>query len=157
MMSVEIIVGGFAGLVAVVMLYFVYLVKKAEETRGFRVGMQQQDDANLQPETAISKIPASLTEIEGIGPKRAERLKQAGVSTIQDLANCNFTELSEKAGVSEKRARKWIEEAKGTVSVYQKSTDQYVPSASKNILRQVLDFLRQTLQSLWELISSLRS
>lgn len=123
-MSVEIIAGGFAGFVAVVMLYFVYLVKKAEERRGLRVGMQQQDDVNLQPETAISEMPVSLTEIEGIGPKRAERLRQAGVGSIQDLANCNFTELSEKAGVSEKRARKWIEEAKETVNAYQKSTDQ---------------------------------
>ena len=61
-----------------------------------------------------SAIPArtELTSIEGIGAKSAEKLKAHGVNSIQDLANSDPKELSEKLQTSEKRASKWIDEAK---------------------------------------------
>jgi len=63
-------------------------------------------------ESAIPTHPTELTSIEGIGVKRAEELKSCGVNSIQDLANFDPKELSEKLHVSEKRVSKWIDEAK---------------------------------------------
>jgi len=61
------------------------------------------------------KSPKELTEIGGIGAKRAEKLKSCGVRSVQDLANFDLKELSEKLQVSEKVVSKWIDEAKNTL------------------------------------------
>ena len=63
-------------------------------------------------ESAIPIQPTELTSIEGIGVNRAEKLKSCGVNSVQDLANFDPKELSEKLQVSEKRVSKWIDEAK---------------------------------------------
>jgi len=63
-------------------------------------------------ESAIPIQPTELTSIEGIGVNRAEKLKSCGVNSVQDLANFDPQELSEKLQVSEKRVSKWIDEAK---------------------------------------------
>ena len=63
-------------------------------------------------EPAIPMHPIELTSIEGIGVKRAEKLRSCGVSSVQDLANFDSRELSDKLQVSEKRVSKWIDEAK---------------------------------------------
>lgn len=59
-----------------------------------------------------SKILTELTEIKGIGSKRAEQLKAAGISTVWDLATSSAKDLSEKTGVSEKTVSKWIKQAR---------------------------------------------
>ncbi len=63
-------------------------------------------------EPAIPIHPIKLTSIKGIGIKRAEKLRSCGVSSVQDLANFDSRELSDKLQVSEKRVSKWIDEAK---------------------------------------------
>ena len=63
-------------------------------------------------ESAIPIQPTELTSIEGIGANRAEKLKSCGVNSVQDLANFDPKELSEKLQISEKRVSKWIDEAK---------------------------------------------
>ncbi|MFQ5999666.1 MAG: helix-hairpin-helix domain-containing protein [Candidatus Bathyarchaeia archaeon] len=63
-------------------------------------------------ESAISIHPLELTSIEGIGVKRTEKLKSCGVNSVQDLANFDPKELSEKLQISEKIVSKWIDEAK---------------------------------------------
>jgi DNA-binding protein len=63
-------------------------------------------------ESVASTPPTELTSIEGIGAKSAETLKSCGVSSVQDLANFDPKELSEKLQISEKRVSKWIDEAK---------------------------------------------
>jgi DNA-binding protein len=63
-------------------------------------------------ESAIPIQPTELTSIEGIGASRAEKLKSCGVNSVQDLANFDSKELSEKLQISEKRVSKWIDEAK---------------------------------------------
>ena len=60
--------------------------------------------------------PTELTSIEGIGGKSAEKLKSCGVNSVQDLANFDPKELSEKLQISEKRVSKWIDEAKKSSS-----------------------------------------
>jgi Zn ribbon nucleic-acid-binding protein len=53
-----------------------------------------------------------LTEIKGIGRKRAEVLGRAGVKSISKLANSSVFVLSSKTGISEKFLFRWIKQAK---------------------------------------------
>jgi len=57
------------------------------------------------------KPPMALTEIKGIGPKRAEELKAAGVKTVADLAKRSAKNLSEKTGIPLKNISEWIVQA----------------------------------------------
>ena len=54
---------------------------------------------------------SNLTEIEGIGPKRALDLELAGVKTISDLAKRSPKHLAKKTGISITQISKWIIEA----------------------------------------------
>jgi len=69
-------------------------------------------EGSEKTESVIPIHPPELTSIEGIGVRRAEKLKSCGVNSVQDLANFDPKELSEKLQVSEKRVSKWIDEAK---------------------------------------------
>jgi len=64
-------------------------------------------------EKTESAVPArtELTSIGGIGDKRVEKLKSHGVNSVQELANSDPRELSEKLQISEKRVSRWIDEA----------------------------------------------
>jgi hypothetical protein len=53
-----------------------------------------------------------LTEIKGIGPRKAEELKAVGVNAVSDLAKASAKGLSQKTGISEKIISRWIVEAK---------------------------------------------
>ena len=73
---------------------------------------KEAGEESEKTQSAIPIQPTELTRIEGIGPSRAEKLKSCGVNSVQDLANFDPKELSEKLQVSEKRVSKWIDEAK---------------------------------------------
>ena len=66
-------------------------------------------------ESVIPIHPTELTSIEGIGVKRAEKLKSCGVRSVQDLTSFDPKELSEKLKVSEKVVSKWVNEAKNAL------------------------------------------
>jgi DNA-binding protein len=68
-------------------------------------------EGNTKTES-VSIQPEELTSIEGIGSKRAEKLKSHGIHSVQDLANFDPKALSEKLQISEKRVSKWVDEAK---------------------------------------------
>ena len=53
-----------------------------------------------------------MTEIKGIGPRKAKELKAVGVNGVSDLAGASAKNLSQKSGISEKIISRWIEEAK---------------------------------------------
>lgn len=59
----------------------------------------------------VTKTESDLTEIKGIGPKRALDLEIAGVRTISDLAKRSPKHLAEKTGMPIKQISKWIIEA----------------------------------------------
>ena len=63
-------------------------------------------------ETAISE----LTQVEGIGQKRAQQLASIGIDSIGKLAKADQKELSEKLKISEKTAMRWISNAKKIIS-----------------------------------------
>ena len=66
-------------------------------------------------ESVIPIHPTELTSTEGIGVKRAEKLKSCGVRSVQDLTSFDPKELSEKLQVSEKVVSKWVNEAKNAI------------------------------------------
>ena len=53
----------------------------------------------------------NLTQINGIGPRRALELELAGVRTVSDLATRSPQHLSEKTGIPIVLISKWIVEA----------------------------------------------
>ena len=63
-------------------------------------------------EETILRIDFDLTQIKGIGSKRAEKLGLAGIKNISDLANSSIQVLSSKTNISEKNLLKWINQAK---------------------------------------------
>jgi len=54
----------------------------------------------------------NLTEIKGIGSKRAKILSHLGIKNVSDLANSSVFVLSSKTGISEKFLLQWIKQAK---------------------------------------------
>lgn len=55
----------------------------------------------------------SIQDVEGIGPKYAEQLQQAGVKTTDDLLEVGGTRsgrkgLAEKTSINEKHILKWV-------------------------------------------------
>jgi DNA-directed RNA polymerase subunit L len=52
-----------------------------------------------------------LTEVKGIGPKRAEQLEKAGIKSANDLVRANLNKISEKSGISVAVLEKYFSEA----------------------------------------------
>ncbi len=63
------------------------------------------------PKTTVTPS-IEITEVKGIGPKRAEKLRALGISTAQDLAKTTATTLAAKTGLSPKITRKWVRDSK---------------------------------------------
>ena len=57
-------------------------------------------------------IRRELTEVKGIGAKRAEQLKALNIVSVEDLAKASAKDLASKLKVSPKIAERWIENAK---------------------------------------------
>ncbi|MBI3333133.1 MAG: transcription termination/antitermination protein NusA [Candidatus Omnitrophica bacterium] len=63
---------------------------------------------------ALTKV--SIADLEGVGPKLAEALKEAGYETIAAIAQASVERLTEVKGVGEKTAKKLLEGAKEMLS-----------------------------------------
>jgi len=64
-----------------------------------------------KPETPTPP-PLDVSMVKGVGGARAEKLKEAGFSTVESLAGADPENLSKLTGVSEKFSAKLIESAK---------------------------------------------
>jgi len=58
---------------------------------------------------------SDLEELDGIGPTRADRLREAGVVTIRELAETDPEPLAETAGAPVAQAREWVEGARADI------------------------------------------
>jgi predicted flap endonuclease-1-like 5' DNA nuclease len=84
-----------------------------------------QEETKAPAEKAILKTapnvvaPAAatneLTQVRGIGEKRAAQLKALGVNSVDDLSKASETAIAEKLKISPKIVDKWIDEAKELV------------------------------------------
>ncbi|MFB6227290.1 MAG: helix-hairpin-helix domain-containing protein [Halobacteriales archaeon] len=72
---------------------------------------EDADQEGTEEGKTDTKGGASVEEIKGIGPTYAERLADAGVQTVSELAAADAAELGSKTGVGESRVANWIERA----------------------------------------------
>jgi predicted flap endonuclease-1-like 5' DNA nuclease len=76
---------------------------------------EETEEAAEEADEATAESDASqpVENVKGIGPAYAERLAEAGVHTIADLAAADAAELAEQTSLSEKRITRWVERASG--------------------------------------------
>lgn len=56
--------------------------------------------------------PDPVTEVSGIGEKRAEKLADAGITSVRSLATANPQSVADVLGIDEDRIRKWRDAAR---------------------------------------------
>ena len=70
-------------------------------------------DVNVAALTAwLRADTVPLTNVKGIGPKRADKLTAIGVVTVADLAGSDVARLGDKLGVSIQRVTRWVANAR---------------------------------------------
>jgi predicted flap endonuclease-1-like 5' DNA nuclease len=63
-------------------------------------------------ETPAMTEALGLTQVKGIGEKRATQLKAIGISSVDDLAKASAEDIAKKLQISSKITKKWIDSAK---------------------------------------------
>jgi DNA-binding protein len=76
----------------------------------------KEKDHKEATESVAPSHPVVLTNIKGIGVKRAEKLRSYNIHSVQDLAKCDAGDLAEKLQASEKQVSMWIEDAKPSLA-----------------------------------------
>ncbi len=105
---------------AVIGLFFMgigYTQRPRTETTATKTQTQQAEIATTtqitpKKEEKPSVAMRELTEIKGIGVKRAEQLKTLGIANVENLAKASAEDLASKLKISPKITKRWIEEAK---------------------------------------------
>lgn len=83
------------------------------------VDVTVEHDPDTETEAAVKGVEtgagasadADLEEIKGIGPTYADRLREAGVESVADLATAEVAEVAEASDISESRVQKWVDRA----------------------------------------------
>ena len=82
---------------------------------------EEQAEAPMENPPAMTKTQSSmaatvgLTQVKGIGEKRAKQLKALGISSVDDLAKSSAKTLAKKLKISPKTTEKWVASAKELV------------------------------------------
>jgi predicted flap endonuclease-1-like 5' DNA nuclease len=63
-------------------------------------------------ETPAITEALELTQVKGIGEKRAPQLKAIRISSVNDLAKASAEDIAKKLRISSKITKKWIDSAK---------------------------------------------
>ena len=66
-------------------------------------------------ETSAMTEALELTQVKGIGEKRATQLKALGINSVNDLAKASAEDIAKKLQISSKITKKWIASAKALV------------------------------------------
>ena len=88
--------------------------ESADDAEADSVGGEASETADAAEADEFTSEAAmeSVKNIKGIGPAYAERLSEAGVDSVADLATADANELADAIDVSEKRIGRWIERAR---------------------------------------------
>lgn len=73
-------------------------------------------------EAAFEEPSSDVDVIQGLGPTYASRLRDAGIESVQTLAERSPEEVAEAADVGESRASTWIDQAKEVLEERQATT-----------------------------------
>jgi polyhydroxyalkanoate synthase len=63
---------------------------------------------DVEAADASEEEPADVESVNGIGPTYAERLRDAGIETVADLAERDAAELAEITNASPSQAEEWL-------------------------------------------------
>ncbi|WP_225335851.1 class III poly(R)-hydroxyalkanoic acid synthase subunit PhaC [Halomicrobium urmianum] len=86
-------------------------VEDPEQAAAEAVNRAVDDAASAEDDVAV-EVEADVETVQGIGPTYAERLREAGVETVADLADRPASDLAEIAGTSEARAEDWLDQVR---------------------------------------------
>lgn len=86
----------------------------AEEIQNGTGGSDAGSEGSSAPEDGAGTPGSgeSVDEIKGIGPTYAERLGEAGIETVADLADSDLDDVAGRANVPRGRLETWIERAR---------------------------------------------
>ena len=87
-------------------------IKLASRLTGWNLDVKSESQKAKEGEEATAAVQATLSDVEGIGPKMAEVLQKAGFTTVEQIAASDVDHLSTVQGIGEKTAAKIIEGAK---------------------------------------------
>lgn len=91
-------------------------IPDAEELHGVGGGETEteaeSEPTSAEPDLEPEAADESTTVIKGIGDTYAERLADAGIETVGDLAAADPAEVADESGVSESRLERWTERAR---------------------------------------------
>jgi len=72
--------------------------------------------ARKKSESKEVETMLNLTQVPGIGEKRAQQLKNLGIDSIEKLVKADPKEISKRLRVTERSVSKWIADAKQILS-----------------------------------------
>ena len=105
-------------------------VRLASALIGLKIEIKGESEVKGEVAQALSRMleasrrrQVAVADIPGVGEKTAERLVEAGVSTLGDLLEKSAAELAEIPGIGEKSAEKILEAARA-VEASQNSSDE---------------------------------
>lgn len=84
-------------------------VRLAARLTGWNIDIKSQSEAESEAKEKIARSifkSASVADLNGVGSKTAEKLQEAGFSSIGDIANTDIGRLAEVPGIGTKTAEK---------------------------------------------------
>ncbi len=86
---------------------------ETEESVGETDGTPEVKEDSTEGGETVEEVEsaAPVDEVTGIGPTYSERLADAGIETVVELAGADAADVAEAAEVSESRAADWITQA----------------------------------------------
>ncbi len=107
--SIEESMGGMLIYSAVVFVLFLFGVTAL--IFGYNLRPKKQTIPSITPPAKVDTL-MELTQVKGIGEKRAEQLKALGILSVADLAAASAETLAEKLQVSQKITSQWVMNAR---------------------------------------------
>ncbi len=78
-----------------------------------KLAKKKEEEAKKKPvEEAEKEAVSELTKIEGLNKKMAKKLFQLKINSLDALSSAKTKDIAKKIGVSDTRAKLWIEDAK---------------------------------------------
>lgn len=95
----------------------------ASRLSGWKINIMSESAYNeLKRREAEMMVP--IGKLSGVGDVLEERLVEAGLHTVQDLARCNVEDLMAVEGIGEKTAERLIEKARQHVAEVERSFEE---------------------------------
>lgn len=87
-------------------------VEREPATESERAVKEPSEASTDGSDPAMEGADEPVDSLSGIGPAYAERLAEAGVETVGDLASADAASLADETGLGEGRVTDWIERAR---------------------------------------------